>query len=128
MLACIRLSRAVLPLSPVVASTTSSPEALPVRGSKRRSPRLRWKSPWTVCSRLPRVNSTLVCAGSMVNALCCAGMVSPLEMEVPVDRVQQAAEGKLHLGLRGVDGERPLLRGNGLPGCQQCRGYTESEE
>src|ERR1039457_5006773 len=67
MAACIRLSRAGLPLSPLAASTTISPDALPVCGSKVSVPRLRWKSPCTVCSRLPRANSTLVCAGSMAN-------------------------------------------------------------
>src|ERR1019366_7265895 len=71
------LIAAGLPLSPLVASTTSSPDTLPDCGSKLSVPRLRRKSPWTVCSRLPRVNSTLVCAGSTANGLGCEGMDAP---------------------------------------------------
>src|ERR1035438_5588245 len=55
------------------------------------------------------------------------GQRTALEMEVPVYRVQQAAESELHLGLRGVDGERARQRGDGFTG-QQDGGHAERYE
>src|ERR1035437_8652130 len=66
---CIFLSRAALPLWPLMASTTSSPLARPVAGSKPMRPLASWKGPWTVWSKAPRVNSTVVRAGSIWSVL-----------------------------------------------------------
>src|SRR4029077_4128641 len=69
---CIFLSRPLLPLSPLVASTTSSPPAWPVALSNWILPRFSRKSPCTVCSVESTVKLTLVWAGSSVKVFCCA--------------------------------------------------------
>src|ERR1035438_4163494 len=51
-----------------------------------------------------------------------------LKVKVPVNGVQRAAEGELHLGLRGVDRERPGLRGDGLSGRHEEDGHTERDK
>src|SRR5271157_789944 len=65
-------SRSWLPLSPLVASTTISPEASPDLGSNLTAPLLSLKVPCTVCIVAPSVHSILLCAGSSVTCICCA--------------------------------------------------------
>src|SRR5581483_8151235 len=64
MFLCMRLSRALLPLLPLVASTTIEPLAAPVAGSKRISPCFSLNSPRTVWRTSASVNVTWVFAGS----------------------------------------------------------------
>ena len=82
MFLCMRLSRAPLPLSPLVASMINSPVALPVARSMCISPRFILNVPCTVCNTSPRVNSTRVCPGSSCSTISCASAGSAFQTKI----------------------------------------------
>jgi len=68
---CILLSRPLLPLLPLAASTRISPVILFVAGSKRMAPRFKLNDPCTVWRISPSMKLTVDLAGTKFNSISC---------------------------------------------------------
>src|ERR1019366_7919794 len=91
----IRWSRAESPLSPLVASMTIWPSAVPVAGSIRKAPLLRRNVPWTVWRVVLSVQWMEVAAGSRLISMGGADFCAKAALPAVRRATRQAIKEKL---------------------------------